>query len=216
MIFDTKVLDKNHIELTLYQTSDATSSNLTFEIFAGSMWRNEDVSFEKLSENRVKITIGDSVVFPRFFIRVYGEDSDDFMSKFISQEIMFQSKIADNSDTNQSYYLFSHQDWKKMSDFTGYGMNIDDVVLGCRALTGNPNARKARKEDVDVVENNYRSIIDSANWTRKFYGVQEWYEYSIYNFTSTPYTVELLENTQSIDDNITDSAVGLMCVTPFE
>ncbi len=235
-IFDTKVLDKNHIELTLYKTNDATSSNLTFEIFAGNMWRSEDVSFEQLSQNSVKITLSDTV-FPRFFIRVYGDDSDEFMSKFITPKEMVaetQSKVG--SFNQNSYYLFSRAVWEAYSKFSSYRVSQSKSDKICKILSNNPDAHTAYRADVDVIDNNLTrdnldTILQGNDSNRYFaqnvvYGDNSdggWWRSYIYDFTNNPYTKEgyynhtTEENGRSPIDNaiLQSQDVGLICVDPF-
>jgi len=232
-IFDTKVLNKNHIELTLYKTSDASSNNITFEVFAGNMCRSEDISFEELSENRVKITISDSV-FPRFFIRVYGDDSNEFMSKFITpKEMVAQTQSKVGSPNNNSYYLFSRAVWEAYSKFSGYQLSQSKSGKICKILSNNPDAHTAYRVDVDTIDNNLsRANLDAilqGNGSNRYfaqnvvYGDNSnggWWNSYIYDFTNYPYSKEahynntIEENGRSPIDNaiLQDTDVGLICV----
>ncbi len=91
-IFDTKVTSKNTLEIMLYKTIDATKNSLKFDILSAKPNTSEDFIFENISENKIKLTLTNTV-FPRFFIRVYGKDSDEFTSKFIDQKIMLRGKV---------------------------------------------------------------------------------------------------------------------------
>ncbi len=222
-IFETKILDKNNLELTLHKTSDAQDSNLTFEVFAGIMWQSEDINFTQLSENRVRLMISDAV-FPRFFIRVYGDDSDEFMSQFITPKDMVTNSFKVGSDINNNYYLISRTTWDTYADLTNYTVDYrNNAEPICKILLASPNAKLGDKAMADEIDTNLtrtdvETVLEKNSQSLYFGAWDTWWKSAFYDFTNTSYSSDVyVDYYNQRDRNVSDYPdVGLMCTEPIE
>ena len=85
-MFDMKKLSDNQLQLTLYNKNGMTDKDLTIEILSSTYLNNGDISVEKSAtdaNNQITITVHNGIK-TRLIIRVYGDDSWEVMSKFVT------------------------------------------------------------------------------------------------------------------------------------
>jgi len=84
--FSTKQVNNNQVQLTIYKKDDAQYNDLTIEILSSAYTTGDDIIVEKRDEdgeNQITVTVNNGLK-TRLIIRVYGEDSWEVMSKFIT------------------------------------------------------------------------------------------------------------------------------------
>ncbi len=215
-VFQTKVISKNQIQLTVYKTSDATEDELNFEILSGTAVMNGDYSIESSDNdeaNQVTLTMNNDL-FTRFFIRVYGADSDELMSKMITPSDMIQTYIATDTNTSKEYHAISHANWKKGAKALNLPVKTNESVPMCKLFLGT-DANIAYQVDADRLNDNYRAEIDGANWleSKNLMGrVKTWYQYKNYNYSDGSYT----KTRNYYNAVVNDDTLGILCVKPIK
>jgi hypothetical protein len=215
-IFTAEYLTSNSVKLTVHKIDDAISQSLTFEVFS-SGGRADDFKFEAIDGNSVRLTFDESI-FPRFFVRLYGDDSDELMSKLITPPLVMSplQTIITDEEKAKKYYLIPYQQWKKVAPFIGLTVHRNSAKRVCKILTQNFDAIVGNDVDVQRIQNNFRKRVDVINGSKKFYGLKNhWWQYSIHDFSNENYQHLWLRDFQNVDDTITDETIGLMCVVPL-
>jgi len=87
-VFTANRLDDNHVQVTAYQTEEATQSDLTVEIFSSKGLTNDDVHVEQTAddaENQMTM-VTKNRADARHFFRLYASDSDEVMTLIFAPE----------------------------------------------------------------------------------------------------------------------------------
>ncbi len=213
-IFGTKVLSDNKVELTLYKTSDATEDELTFEILSGTPVMDNDYLIEQGdNDNQVTVTINKELL-TRFFIRVYGADSNEIMSKIITPQEMTRTYLATNSNASKEYHLISHYNWEKGAKVLNITLNPHKSIEVCKLFLGS-DASIMYEVGAKKIDSEFRAQIDAVDWieSKKFLGrVDTWWKYYAYDYSDGGYVTESKKYNVVVDDD----TLGLLCVKTIQ
>jgi len=208
-IVESNYVQNDKIQLTVHKTSDATQSDVTFEVLSTSGFSDDTVVFEKGADdgaNQITFTTQDSIL-ARHFIRIYASDSDEVMSLFIRPSNMTQTKMVSDVKT---YHALSHAHWKRSIEVMDKTWRADTATGVCKAWFGE-DARVAYEVEADLLNSNYQNVVDNANWldSKKFVaGVDAEGGYKVYDYGSGTY----VKSSISSNAVVIDDGLGVLCV----
>jgi len=190
--FDTKLKDRDKIQLTFYKTSDSNGGNITVDFFSAVKIFNSDFRIVKESSdapNQLTL-IRKNSLFNRLILRVYGDDSLEIASRVIDYKDYFLEigRVARDSK-NSDYYALGKSDWLNAyqvyeNDFTlkNFKTVIYDIEKGCKAIFGESSYVAFDKNTTNI--ENYGDIIrDKIPTLRVVERRGEWYQYYIRDFS---------------------------------
>ena len=212
-VFETKILNDNQIQLTVHKTSEATEDELTFEILSGTAVMDNEYTIEQRESdksNQLTLTINNKELLTRFFIRVYGADSDEIMSKIITPADMTRTYLATDSNGTKEYHLISHANWERGAKVLNLPIKTNESRPICKLFIGT-DAEIAYEVDAKKIDSDFRAEIDSMNWieSKKFLGRRGvWYQYLAYDYSDGAYSTEW----KDYDKPVNDDTLGILCV----
>jgi hypothetical protein len=215
-IFETKILNENQLQLTLYKTAEATSDEVTFEILSGTPVMDNEYTIEQTDNdenNQVTLTMNKALL-TRFFIRAYGTDSDEIMSKMITPREMTRTYLATDRNASKSYHLISHASWEKGAKALNLSLKTNDARPICKLLVGG-DANIAYEVDAKKINSDFRTKMDAMDWieSKKFLGRKGvWYQYLAYDYSDGDYTTEW----KNYNTLVNDDTLGILCVKPVK
>lgn len=213
-LFETKVLSENQIQLTLHKTAEALEDEVTFEILSGTAVMKGDYTIEQGEHdenNQVTLTLYSEDI-TRFFIRVYGADSDELMSKMIIPSDTVQTLIATDDNASKTYHALSHEHWEKGAKALNVELKSNETVPMCKLWLGT-DANIAYKVDADKLNSDFRSEIDGATWlsSKNLIGrIDDWWKYFAYDYSDGGYTSTWKDYKKLVNDE----TLGILCVKP--
>jgi hypothetical protein len=211
-VFETKMLNETQVQVTVHRTSEATEDEVTIEVLSGTPAMDNDYSIEQSDSdenNQLTITMNKEL-FSRFFIRVYGSDSDELMSKMITIADRTKTLLATDSNATKEYHLISHANWEKGAKALKLPIKTNESRPMCKLFVG-ADAEIAYEVDAKKVNSDFRAEMDTMDWieSKKFLGRRGvWYQYLAYDYTDGAYTTEW----KSYNTLVNDDALGVLCV----
>ena len=215
-IFDTRYVNNKEVEVTLYKTAEATGSELTFEILSGKAVMDGDIKLIKNPDsdvnNKLLLSINREIDTP-YFLRVYGEDSSEMMSQLLNTWHIPKTYLLSHKDPETKitteYHAISYADWKRSAEIVNYKLRPNFAPQVCKLLLG-VDSWIAYKEDLELINSNYRDAIDNTSWltSKKFLGrVVNWKAYNTYDYSEGGYTTGRIHRTNVI----TDDSLNILC-----
>ena len=211
-IIESKYIENDKMQLTIHKTSDATESDVTFEVLSSSGFSDTDAVFEKGTDDGVnQVTFStENSILARNFIRVYASDSDEVMSLLMRPSDMIRTKLV-NSDT-KNYHVIPSSDWKRSVEIMNEPWKAKTAIGVAKAWFGE-KGRIAYESDTDILSNSYQNDIDNVDWldSKNFVaGVSAYAEYLLlHDFSSSPTQKTVL----NYGDLVTDDTAGTVCVS---
>jgi hypothetical protein len=216
-VFETKVLGKGKVQVTVHKTSDASEDEVNIELLSGTAVSNEKYSVEQSDNdenNQVTISV-DNELFTRFFVRVYGADSDELMSKMIvPSDLMGTTLIATDKNTSKEYHAISHENWEKGAKALNLTLKTNESRPICKLWLG-ADAEIAYQVDADKLNSDFRAEIDGADWleSKNLLGRRGvWYQYLAYDYSDGAYATTWKNYNQLVNDD----SLGILCVKPVK
>jgi hypothetical protein len=80
-VFETKQISDTQTKIIVYKTSDANEDELTFELLSSEPLIGDDFVITETNEDNSVLLTSNGRTFTRIYIRVYGDDSEELMSK---------------------------------------------------------------------------------------------------------------------------------------
>jgi len=211
-VFESKALGNGKIQLTVHKTSDASEDEVQIELLSGTAVTNDKYSVaqsENDEPNQVTITANDEL-FTRFFIRVYGADSDELMSKMIIPSDLTKTVIATDTNASKEYHAISHANWEKGAKALNLPLKSNETLPICKLWLG-ADANIAYQVDADKVNSDYRAEMDGANWLASKNLIARrgiWYQYLAYDYADDAYT----KSWKNYNELVNDDTLGILCV----
>ena len=211
-IFETKALNKKQLQITIHKTALATEDNLHIEILSSLDAVDKNYILSKRAEdkdNQITLTM-DYPDYVRFFIRIFGEDSNEMMSQLISLKDIVHPYIGTNKDTNESYYAISDEDWKKTAKAAEKTASPAKAQRICKIWFGS-DAHIAYEQDANIIENKFHDRIINSKWltSKKFINKANRVEYNI-----DYYTPNFARGSTTQLQEVIPYNVGIFCVKP--
>jgi len=148
-VFEVHFEKNKQMHLTLYHTSPDYSDKLTVELLSV-----EEMSTKLVSSNGDGQIIIETKREPsmRFFLRLYGEESTQIMSKLIYPSQF--SKFLEKTKTDKKYSIISYKNWQYLAKHnTEYlKMTPRDAEAFCRAWTGEDRAHTTSLREMKIWE----------------------------------------------------------------
>jgi hypothetical protein len=216
-VFQTKMVNDTQIQLTLYKTAEATEDEVTIEILSGTPVMDNDYSIEQTDNdenNQVTLSMINKELFTRFFIRAYGSDSDEIMSKIITPQDMTRTYLATDTNASKEYHLISHANWEKGAKVLNLPIKTNESRPMCKLFVG-ADAEIAYEVDAKKVNSDFRKEIDAMDWieSKKFLGRRGiWYQYLAYDYSDGEYSTEWKDYNKPVNDD----TLGVLCVKPIK
>jgi hypothetical protein len=202
-------VQNNKIQLTVHKTSNATQSDVTFEVLSSSGLSDETVMFEKGvndGDNQVTFTTQNSIL-GRHFVRVYASDSDEVMSLLIRPSNMTQTKLVTATKT---YHAISNANWKRSMEIMDTPWKTYKAPNVCQAWFGG-NARTATLAEADLLHTNHQADMDAINWldSKKFVAGENVSDgFKVYDYTEDAYVKSGIYRYNLV----VDDGLGVLCV----
>ena len=216
-VFETKNLGNNQVQLTVYKTSDASEDEVTIELLSGTAVTSDKYSVVQSDNdepNQVTITLNDELL-TRFFIRVYGADSDELMSKMIvPSDLIGTTLLASDANSSKEYHAITHANWEKGAKALNLPLKSNETVPMCKLWLG-ADANIAYEVDAKKVNSDFRTEIDGANWleSKKLIARRGiWYQYLAYDYSDGAYATSWKNYNQLVNDD----TLGILCVKPVK
>jgi hypothetical protein len=208
-IVESSYVENGKIQLTVYKTSNATQSDVTFEAYSSSGHTDAEVFEKGINDgvNQVTFTTENSIL-GRHFVRVYASDSDEVMSLFIRPSDMTKTKLV--SSNTKTYHAISNADWKRSVEGTDTTWNAYKSSNICQAWFGG-DARTASLAEANLLHRNYQTEIDGIDWldSKRFLaGENDSVGFKEYDYTQNAY----VESSVHRHDLVTDAGSGILCV----
>ncbi len=215
-VFETKHIEGGKLQITVHKTSDASEDQINIDLLSGTAVTNEQYHVEQGANdahNQVTITLDDDL-FTRFFIRVYGADSDELMSQLITPQDMTRTHLITNANTQKAYYAISHANWEKGAKALNLPLKTNEAQSVCKLWVGS-SATIASQVDADKINSDYRLVIDNADWlpSKNLLGNRTvWYQYLAYDYSNGAYTKTWKDYNKSVNDD----TLGILCVNDLQ
>lgn len=209
-IMESKYVENDKIQLTVHKTSDATQSDMTFEVLSSSGHSDSEAVFEKGASdgvNQVTFSTQNSIL-GRHFVRVYANDSDEVMSLFIRPSNMTKTKLV--TDANKTYHAISNVDWKRSVEIMDTTWKVKRADGVCKAWLGE-DARVVYEEEADHLNSSHQAIVDGVNWldSKKFVaGVDANGDFKVYDYSGSAYVKSGIGSETLVNDD----TLGILCV----
>ena len=221
--FDTKLKEKDKIQVTFYKTSEASSSDITIDFFSAAELFDQDFQIVKESDdssNQITL-IRNNTLFDRLILRAYNDDDSlEIASKIIDFKDYFLEvgKIAQDSN-GSDYYAIGKQDWlnayqvyENNTSLTNFKTAVYDIYKGCRAILGK-TSDVAYDENTTNIEN-YGDIIRDTIPTLKVVERKEaWYKYYVRDFSENNDSDNWGDRLEYYEEPPIDDAY-IMCIVP--
>ncbi len=216
-VFESKALGNDKIQLTVYKTSDASEDEVNIELLSGTAVTNDKYSVAQTDNdepNQVTITVNDEL-FTRFFIRVYGADSDELMSKMIvPSDLMGTTLLASDANGSKEYHAITHANWEKGAKALNLPLKSNETVPMCKLFLG-ADANIAYEVDAEKINSDFRAEMDGADWleSKKLIARRGvWYQYLAYDYSDGAYATSWKNYNQLVNDD----TLGILCVKPVK
>jgi hypothetical protein len=214
-VFESSMINDNQLQLTLYKTSDATEDEVTLEILSGTPVMDNEYSIEQTDNdenNQVTISINKELL-TRFFIRAYGADSDEIMSKMITPVERTRTYLVTDNNASKEYHLISHANWEKGAKALNVEIKTNESRPMCKLFVG-ADADIAYEVDAQKVNSDFRAEMDAMDWieSKKFLGrIDLWWKYYAYDYSDSEYT----RTWKAYNTAVEDDTLGVLCVKPI-
>jgi len=211
-VFETKMVNDTQVQLTLYKTAEATEDEVTIEILSGTPVMDNDYTVEQTDNNennQVTLTMNKELL-TRFFIRAYGADSDEIMTKMITPQDSTKTLLATDNNASKEYHLISHANWEKGAKALNLPIKTNESRPICKLFLG-VDAEIAYEVDAKKVQSDFRAEMDSMDWieSKKFLGRRGvWYQYLAYDYSDGEYSTEWKDYNKPVNDD----TLGVLCV----
>ena len=211
-VFETKLLNDTQVQLTVHKTSEATDDEVTIEVLSGTAVMDNEYTVEQADNdenNQVTLTMNKELL-TRFFIRAYGSDSDEIMTKMITPKDSTRTFLATDNNASKEYHLISHANWEKGAKALKLPIKTNESRPMCKLFVG-IDAEIAYEVDAKKVNSDFRTEIDAMDWieSKKFLGRRGiWYQYLAYDYSDGEYTTAW----KTYNTAVTDNTLGVLCV----
>lgn len=213
-VFETKVLGKAKIQLTIHKTSEATEDEVIIELLSGTAVMDNQYSVEQSDNdenNQVTIAM-DNELFTRFFLRVYASDSDELMSTMITPSDMETTYLASDENSSKAYHAITHENWERGAKALNTTLKTNEAQEVCKLWIGS-DASIAYQVDAELLNNKYKIAITNADWleSKNLLGRRAvWYQYLAYDYSNNGYSTTWKDYNKLVNDD----TLGILCVTP--
>lgn len=214
-IFETQKISNTQTKIIVHKTTEASEDEVNFELLSSEPLVGDDFVLSPGAEdNSVMLTSNGRVIFTRIFIRAYGDDSRELMSKALRPEAFMQTYLLTDTNTSKEYHAITHENWVKVASDFNKTLKPENAGHVCRTILG-AYAKVPYQAERDKLHTDYPNLVDSADWlvSKKLLGHAEtWWQYKAYDYSDGGYTKEWKGYKTLVDDD----TLGILCSKPIE